>query len=520
MLFFCGILSGRTSFNDGRERPRPTKVEAKDRSMANTVDIERVLSGSVSEVTLDSLSKRGFKQVKVLNQANVRRLIAEAVDRVLTERSEQISEAEREKVIAESRKQFQSLANQKVDAERSKLEELELINRTLKEQLDSAKNRVGASMELQAERDQAVARTTSLENEVEGLQQQLDELRQHAQEKSQRVGELRQELEARTEEAARFEEQRKAEARQLDASKCQAVADAEALAKRSEELEASARQQTAEVDQLRQQLAASEGASNEKSRLESEVAQLRSELEAKGRFEGEVAELRSELEAKSRFESEVAELRSELEAKSRFEGEVVELRSELEAKGRLEGEVAELRSALEAKGPLEKELATLRTESHSAAVRSAEEKAALQQDLLEKERQIAELEVIVSARTQELERARHAAETESTMERFMATFTERLAGSQPAGGEVSELKDALTGLTEKLANVSLGSGGGGSDGPPPDAASLEAFFSKADNEEVESNVKKVKVRQSKAGGVTGALAKLKRMQQGGGETDE
>jgi chromosome segregation ATPase len=479
MLFFCGILSSRTSFNDGRERSRATKVEAKDCSMANTVDIERVLSGSVSEVTLDSLSKRGFKQVKVLNQANVRRLIAEAVDRVLSERSEQISEAEREKVIAESRTQFQSLANRKMDAERSKLEELELINRTLKEQLDAAKNRVGASMELQAERDQATARTASLENEVEGLQQQLDDLREHAQEKTQRVGKLRQELEARTEEATRLEERRKVEAQHLETAKRQALAEAEAITKRSADLEASALQQSTEVDQLRQQLAVHEDASGEKIRLEVEVAELRSELE--------VAELRSELEAKSCFEVEVAELRSDLKAK----------------------------------GPLEDELSTLRSDAHSAAVRSAEEKTALQEEVLEKERRIAELEVIVNARTKELEHARQTAETESTMARFMATFTERLTSAQPAGDEVADLKSALTGLTEKLANVSLGGGGGGSDGaPPPDAASLEAFFSKADSEEVESNVKNVKVRQSKAGGVTGALAKLKRMQQGGGETDE
>src|SRR5262245_55966733 len=55
--------------------PPPTTVEG--------VDIKRVISGSTSEVALADLSKKGFKQVKVLNQATIIKLIGQAVDQVM-----------------------------------------------------------------------------------------------------------------------------------------------------------------------------------------------------------------------------------------------------------------------------------------------------------------------------------------------------------------------------------------------------------------------------------------------------
>ncbi len=103
------------------------------------------------------------------------------------------------------------------------------------------------------------------------------------------------------------------------------------------------------------------------------------------------------------------------------------------------------------------------------------------------------------------------------MQQMMAFFAEQMKQKQEVSA-MSEIKDALHGLTDKLAKVSTGGGGGGGSGPDAaDPAMLEAFFEKAGGDQVESNVSKVKVRQTKAAGVKGALDKLKEMQKGGGD---
>ena len=61
-------------------------------------DIEGVISSSTSEVALSELSKKGFKQVKVFNQAVITRLITAAVDQVITARSKNINRDERNKI--------------------------------------------------------------------------------------------------------------------------------------------------------------------------------------------------------------------------------------------------------------------------------------------------------------------------------------------------------------------------------------------------------------------------------------
>src|SRR5262245_16396292 len=135
----------------------PGSTAARHR-MPETLDIQRVISTSTSNVSIDDLSKKGFKQVKVLNQAVITKLIAEAVDRVLLERAKEISRDEREKVIKEAKTQFESLAKQRLEKERGRIEELETANRSLSTEMETLKKRLTASVEVQASRDLAVAK--------------------------------------------------------------------------------------------------------------------------------------------------------------------------------------------------------------------------------------------------------------------------------------------------------------------------------------------------------------------------
>jgi len=144
--------------------------------MPETLDIQKVISTSTSSDTLDDLNKKGFKQVKVLNQAIITKLIGEAVDRVLTERSREISREERDKVIKEARSQFENLAKRRLEKERSRIDELDRQNQTLVTENETLKKRMSAAVEVQATRDQALARVNSLEGEVSKYKAEADRL--------------------------------------------------------------------------------------------------------------------------------------------------------------------------------------------------------------------------------------------------------------------------------------------------------------------------------------------------------
>ena len=334
--------------------------------MPQPVDIKEVLKESVSEVSIDALSRKGFKQVKVLNQGTVMRLIAEAVDRVLAQRSKQISSEEREKVIKESRSQFEALAKKRLERERSRIDELEQANQSLTTELETLRKRATASVAVQADRDQALARANTLDAESARLREEI--------------------------------------------AKAQA-----ALAQRNKEaakLEAAASAKTDELDRL-----------------------------------GNFAEMT------------IADLKDRT--------------------GKAEAEQDRLREAL-----------------------------------LTSEKRTAELEGLLSAKSQEVEQARAAAPQEATMSKVLSLITDRL-DKAPETSEAKDIKLALDGLARRISNLSIRGVASGDTSEGADQVALESFFSKGRGESVESNVSKVKVKEAKASAVKGALAKLKELQKGG-----
>ncbi|HVR74674.1 MAG TPA: hypothetical protein VMT52_10095 [Planctomycetota bacterium] len=181
--------------------------------MTETLNIQKVINTSTSNVSLDDLSKKGFKQVKVLNQAVITRLIGEAVDRVLADRSKEIGKEEREKVIKEARGQFETLAKKRLEKERTRIEDLEHVNASLASELDTLKKRLTASVEVQAERDQAVRRLGTLDAEVAQLRNAVPELEVNFAKKKAEVQGLQAELER-----YRLEAQRSSTSRAEDSS--------------------------------------------------------------------------------------------------------------------------------------------------------------------------------------------------------------------------------------------------------------------------------------------------------------
>lgn len=148
--------------------PAPGVAESETRLSHEQINIKDVIQQSTSDVPLAELAKKGFRNVKVLNREAINRLIAEAVDRVISERLAEAHELDRAEIEAHSRAKFDKLlgdqkhAAQTVDLYQERIQRLETevalrdekIN-SLQEQLAQAvpAHTPGSAKELQAIQD-------------------------------------------------------------------------------------------------------------------------------------------------------------------------------------------------------------------------------------------------------------------------------------------------------------------------------------------------------------------------------
>jgi len=105
-------------------------------------DIQRAIAGSSDNVAVSELSRQGFKQVKVLRQAVITKLITEAVDRAISSLSKKMGGQERERIIQESRVHFEKLAKERVQKERDRISELEVANQSLLKENEQLRKKV------------------------------------------------------------------------------------------------------------------------------------------------------------------------------------------------------------------------------------------------------------------------------------------------------------------------------------------------------------------------------------------
>lgn len=161
--------------------------------MSGDLNIRDVIQKSTSKVSLQELSRKGVKQVKVLNQAAITRLIAEAVDAVISQRAKELTANERRRVIEESRQRFEALAKTAVRQERSRSEGLADANRVLAQELETSKKLADGSTALTEELESQVAVLRSLQEENVALKGQLGDSRDSG-EKDQEIQRLREEL--------------------------------------------------------------------------------------------------------------------------------------------------------------------------------------------------------------------------------------------------------------------------------------------------------------------------------------
>lgn len=247
--------------------------------MGATLNIQDVINRSTSQVPLSDLTRKGVKQVKVLNQAAIVRLITEAVDRVIAKRAEEISAAERRKVIEQSRKEFESLARERVEQERSRARELENVNQTLADQLDRLRSEMHVSDELQAEFNKTADKLQAIEEESQRLREQSRASEHALSEACSALAAKEEDLRRLESDLARMQEDLNASTSQIEAKAREFEERTAALQRQQQEWQGSA----TELDEVRAQLAARDGelaeAQRSMARLEGELAAKESEIQ-------------------------------------------------------------------------------------------------------------------------------------------------------------------------------------------------------------------------------------------------
>ncbi len=181
-----------------------SKVENGDTS--NGVDIDNVIEKSTRKVSLDTLSKKGLKTVKVLRSDQINDMIMRAVDIVVAKRegksrSEGVAESARREYLAEAKKELKILMKQRAELE-ALINEAEAEKTIFAEEL--AKIRGEASelaASLKAEKQAHRETAKKKDEETDKLREMLDKFISDFPEKkeTQEIEVLRREIQSMSE---------------------------------------------------------------------------------------------------------------------------------------------------------------------------------------------------------------------------------------------------------------------------------------------------------------------------------
>ncbi len=420
---------------------------AESEQESGDLDFKRVIEKSTSEVALSDLQRKGFKQVKVLNRKVIFQLIAEAVDGVIMDRRQQISEEERGKYIQESKAKFDAMAKERLQVQQ------ELA-------------------ELRHFKEQALAHEQSTIQDKKNLEQELQQYQQKVQQFAQVEEELR----------------------------------------RSQE-------QIRNFENLESELKQSQERVQKYENLENEVEQFKEKAEQAQVVEKELGEVRTALEqaqqAAEQNDNKFSDLQNEVSQKqeeaNRNREELLVLQGRLEAS---EAKSADFSESLEKSRTEFRELLTKKTEAENLLEKTQSDLESSEEEVEKLKESLEEAEL--KLKEQEAQRA------DIGSQQLTMALLSKLGENSAQNSEMSQLQSTLEGLANKIAMMGSGGGGGGSFGPAVDAnIDMERLFAvSAEESGLESNVSKVEVKESKAGGVKNTLAKLKALQQGGAKDGE
>jgi chromosome segregation ATPase len=284
-------------------------------------DIDSLIEQGTSAATLEELTRKGYRRVKVLDAAKVRELVRKVFDEFLQQRLGQAREEEK-------RQLQESFERQRGELER-RVQELIARHQEAVKRSDALQSQAREADRLRVELQEQQKKTEVQVTSLTGARDQIRQLQERAQREEARALEL-----GRTLEEARSDyERRSGEAVvRIEASelRCrQGDERASVLKREADRVQEELREQLDEVN--RQRAAAQE-------RLQGELEGIRQELkgvgEARQVLSGELGEAR---EARDAWEGRFTRLRQQL----------IEVLSEVAREGELQEEAARLRSELE-----------------------------------------------------------------------------------------------------------------------------------------------------------------------------
>ena len=189
-------------------------------------DVRRAIEQSSSKSTLQELAKKGIHRVKVLDESMINKLIGDAVERIISTKTNLLSGEDREKLIKASRQELDRLMkehqNSKDKAELAEQSQAQLASsvENLQNQLktaqrlaeDTAKQRYedGKNV-MRAEVDDMKKKMASMEADIEKRVRREVELEYQAKMANERIVIEQMKTEAATKQAQMIEEMRKSD---------------------------------------------------------------------------------------------------------------------------------------------------------------------------------------------------------------------------------------------------------------------------------------------------------------------
>ena len=104
-------------------------------------DVRRAIEQSSSKSTLQELARKGIRRVKVLDERMINKLIGEAVERILSTKTNLMSDDDRSKIIADSRKELDRLMGE-FQATKDKADLMEQDKSSLATQVENLQDQV------------------------------------------------------------------------------------------------------------------------------------------------------------------------------------------------------------------------------------------------------------------------------------------------------------------------------------------------------------------------------------------
>jgi hypothetical protein len=189
-------------------------------------DVRRAIEQSSSKSTLQELAKKGIHRVKVLDESMINKLIGDAVERIISTKTNLLSSDDRQKLIEASRKELDRLMKEH-QVTKDKAELMEQSQGTLATTVENLQNQLKTAQRLaedtakqryedgknvmRAEVDDMKKKMSTMEADIEKRVRREVELEYAAKMANERIVIEQMKTEAATKQAQMIEEMRKSD---------------------------------------------------------------------------------------------------------------------------------------------------------------------------------------------------------------------------------------------------------------------------------------------------------------------